>query len=292
MGYRSKNAIVVKSALVVGTPMDVGSGAGIGAANQPDVTSSATPASAGGATGTGTANPAIVAVSSNGPSVKVLVVQPRDVHPWWRPGAGAFIATAPVGADTMSLGIATGAATAYQPSVRTGAAPGVATGTGAARSPIAKVMPTARQAAGTGTANQPGITTPGNISVLAGSADGFGAAYDTTGVPLLPGFTHVTIGRSYELATGVPGTGTVFFTPSQWMVNNAVTVPGAAVAAALDVDGRISVALAANTDPGTQPSGSYYAVREEIIGQPQRAYRVRVPHDAGPAIDLSTLPVL
>lgn len=104
-------------------------------------------------------------------------------------------------------------------------------------------------------------------------------------------FTQVTVTRDYDLATGAAPTGTVYFTPSVWLVNT-VTVPAAEVAVALNVAGAISVDLFANTDPATAPAGSYYTVREVIVGQPQRSYRVRVPHDAGSTIDLSTLPVL
>jgi hypothetical protein len=104
-------------------------------------------------------------------------------------------------------------------------------------------------------------------------------------------FTQVTVTRDYDLATGAAPTGTVYFTPSAWLVNG-VTVPPVAVTAALDIDGVITVDLFANTDPATEPSGSYYTVREVIFGQPVRAYRVAIPHDAGPTVDLSTLPVL
>jgi len=66
-------------------------------------------------------------------------------------------------------------------------------------------------------------------------------------------------------------------------------VPAAAVTTALDVDGRISVVLFANTDPATDPAGSYYVVREDIAGQPRRTYRMIVPHDVGSPLDLSGL---
>lgn len=105
-------------------------------------------------------------------------------------------------------------------------------------------------------------------------------------------FTHVTITRDYDLATGEAPTGKVWFTPSGWLLNNKVTVVAAAVPAVLDVDGRISLGLAANTDPDTVPVDSYYTVREEIIGQPTRSYKVSVPYDEGLTVDLATLPVI
>jgi hypothetical protein len=104
-------------------------------------------------------------------------------------------------------------------------------------------------------------------------------------------FTQVTVTRDYDLATGEAPSGTVYFTPSTWLVNG-VTIPPVRVAAALDVAGQISVTLFANTDPATDPAGSYYTVLEVILGQPTRTYRVAVPHDAGSTIDLATLPVL
>ena len=104
-------------------------------------------------------------------------------------------------------------------------------------------------------------------------------------------FTQVTVTRDYDLATGAAPSGTVYFTPSTWLVNG-VTVPPVAVAAVLDTVGQISVDLFANTDPATTPASSYYTVLEVIFGQPTRSYRVRVPHDAGSTIDLATLPVL
>lgn len=104
-------------------------------------------------------------------------------------------------------------------------------------------------------------------------------------------FTQVTVTRDYDLATGAAPTGTVYFTLSTWLVNT-VTVPPVVVAAPLNEAGQISINLFANTDPATVPANSYYTVREQILGQPQRSYRVRIPHDAGSSLDLSTLPVL
>lgn len=115
-------------------------------------------------------------------------------------------------------------------------------------------------------------------------------------VSSLPGpagsFTHVTVTRDYDLATGAAPAGTVTFTPSAWLVNNGVTVVAAPVVATLDVDGVIAIDLVANTDPGTAPAGSHYTVREDIRGQLRRTYRVVIPHGAGSPIELSGLPVL
>lgn len=266
MGYRSKNAIIVKSApLAAAINPTPGVATGTGAALQPSVT-----------------------IPGSGTSAKPLVVQPREVHPWWRTATGALITTAPLAVAAMSVGIATGAGAASQPAVRTGAAAGAASGAGAANQPTTKISPVAGRATGAGAAHQAGATTPGHVSVAAGNAAGIGTAYAATGVLLLSGFTHVTVIRDYDLADGAAPTGTVYFTPSTWLFNNGVTVPPAEVAAPLDVDGKISVALAANDDPGTVPGDSHYVVREEIVGQPVRSYEVTILHTATGDNDLGS----
>jgi len=100
-------------------------------------------------------------------------------------------------------------------------------------------------------------------------------------------FTTVTVTRDYDLADGTDPTGSVTFTPTTPMVNGA-TVVAAPVAARLDVDGQLSIQLAANTDPATIPTGSYYLVKEAIAGV-ARSYYVQIRHDLGSTIDLSTL---
>lgn len=105
-------------------------------------------------------------------------------------------------------------------------------------------------------------------------------------------FTQITITRDYTLATGEVPVGVVYFTPSEWMVNNGVTVPAAPVSAAVSSEGRIQLDLAANDDVGTTPTDTHYEVREQITGQATRIYKVAVPYDAGSPIDLSTLPVI
>lgn len=101
-------------------------------------------------------------------------------------------------------------------------------------------------------------------------------------------FTTVTVTRDYDLADGTDPTGTVTFTPTTPMING-VTVVAAPVVARLDVDGLLSIELAANTDPGTLPSDDSYYLVQEVIGGASRSYYVQIPHDAGSTIDLSTL---
>lgn len=300
MGYRSKNAILLVSA-PHGSP-DVNVDAGL-------------------ATGTGAAHPPGVTIPGSGQAVKALVIQSRDLHPGWRAAGFANLLGAPVDTDVfVGAGPAAGVGTANPASVTTpggtSAAAGRATGTGTAypttittsggtnaaagnasatgvANPATVVAPnaTAGRATGTGAAYQPVVTTPSSANATAGRATGVGAALGPSGSSAGV-FTHVTVTRDYDLGDGSAPTGTVYFTPSDWLVNNGVTVPAAPVAAPLNVAGAISIDLVANTDSATAPAGSYYTVREEIFGQPSRSYRVRVPHDQGSAIDLSTLPVL
>ena len=102
-------------------------------------------------------------------------------------------------------------------------------------------------------------------------------------------FTHVTVTRDYDLATGEAPTGVVYFTLSTWLENNGVTLVPTRVAAPLDSLGQISVSLAANNDVGTTPADSYYTVCEFILGQPERCYRMTVPHALGPGGDVTEL---
>lgn len=100
-------------------------------------------------------------------------------------------------------------------------------------------------------------------------------------------FTTVTITQDYDLADGTDPTGTVSFTPTAPMVNGP-TVVAAKVTHRLDVDGLLSIELAANTDPVTAPSGVAYLV-EEDIGGAVRSYYIQVPYDGGASIALSDL---
>ena len=100
-------------------------------------------------------------------------------------------------------------------------------------------------------------------------------------------FTMVTITGDYDLADGLDPVGSVSFTPTDVMVNGptVVTVP---VRAQLDVDGLISIRLAANTDPLTTPAGVQYLVTESISGV-SRSYPVQIPHNQGASLDITAL---
>lgn len=104
-------------------------------------------------------------------------------------------------------------------------------------------------------------------------------------------FTQVTVSQDYTLADGTEPSGTVTFTPTAAMANGGVAVPAAPVVARLNSGGAISITLDANTDPATEPSGTAYKVDELINGIP-RSYTVRVPHDQGGSVTLSSLAAL
>ena len=101
-------------------------------------------------------------------------------------------------------------------------------------------------------------------------------------------FTTVTVTRDYDLADGTDPAGTVTFTPTTPMING-VTVVAAPVTARLDVDGILSIQLAANTDPATLPSADSYYLVQEVVGGASRSYYVQIPHNLGSPLDLAAL---
>ena len=105
--------------------------------------------------------------------------------------------------------------------------------------------------------------------------------------PPQSGFTFVTVTADYDLADGIDPVGTVSFTPSQPMVNDD-TIVAAPVTRALDIDGILLIDLAANTDPLTTPTGTFYTVTESINGV-SRTYQRVVPYNAGSPVNLTDL---
>lgn len=101
-------------------------------------------------------------------------------------------------------------------------------------------------------------------------------------------FTYVAITRTFNDAEGQAAAGAVVFTPVTPMFND-LTVVKKAVTATLTSAGVLSQLLAANTDPGTTPTGTTYRVDEKITGQPVLTYYIQVPHDAGSTLDLRAL---
>lgn len=200
---------------------------------------------------------------------RTVVGTPRTQHPAWRAQNTALILAGAVEVGLQTPGLGTGAVgLATTSTVKKVAPAGGRTSLGATA-----WVSSARRVAQAGRAT---------IGLSAVSAPSFTVSTGT--------FTHVTVTRDYDLADGSAPTGIVYFTPTEWLLNNGVTLVAAPVGAALDVNGRISISLAANTDPQTTPANSKYVVLEVITGQPERAYTVQVPHNAGPTVDLATLP--
>ena len=72
------------------------------------------------------------------------------------------------------------------------------------------------------------------------------------------------------------------------MINGGVVNYPAPITRRVDVDGHLTIDLAANTDTGTTPAGVTYKVAELLNGT-TRIYYVSIPHDQGSTLDLSTL---
>jgi hypothetical protein len=101
-------------------------------------------------------------------------------------------------------------------------------------------------------------------------------------------FTFVTITHSFQTAAELAAAGEVDFVPVE-PIHNGTTIAAKSVTATLSGAGQLSQLLAANTDPGTLPSGTTYKVTERIVGQPTFSYYIQIPHDQGPTLDLRTL---
>jgi hypothetical protein len=190
-------------------------------------------------------------------------------RPWLTPGppvSRGFVGVFGTGSGSVKIATQTGRA---------------ALGAGGRSTPVQRATQGGRALLG------PAGLAPRPVSVTGRTA--FAVVGRSTPVAYIGMFTYVTIICDYDLATGAAPTGKVSFTPSEWMVNTGATVIAAPVQVQLNADGVISVALAANTDPGTTPTGSYYTVEEEIVGQPRRSYKIRIPYNQGGAIDLATL---
>lgn len=100
-------------------------------------------------------------------------------------------------------------------------------------------------------------------------------------------FTMIAVTANYDLADGTDPTGQVSFTPEVLMVNGT-SVVAAPVTRQLNIDGILSITLAATTDPATNPPAVRYLV-EETIAKVTRSYYVTVPHNAGSSVDLFNL---
>lgn len=102
-------------------------------------------------------------------------------------------------------------------------------------------------------------------------------------------FTYVTVTHTFETANDVAASGTVDFKPVAPMHNGTTTTPATTVTATLSGAGALSQKLAANTDPGTSPTGTTYQVVERLTGQAALTYYIQVPHNQGSTLSLSDL---
>lgn len=113
--------------------------------------------------------------------------------------------------------------------------------------------------------------------------------------------TPVTVTQSYSLANGNVPTGQLVIRPST-AFKNGQTIVAAPIRVNLNSSGAISVMLFANTDPETEPDGTYYHVREEIYGHRAgintfdstnspavNEYWIQVPYNTGPTRNLGDL---
>ena len=102
-------------------------------------------------------------------------------------------------------------------------------------------------------------------------------------------FTTITVTATYVMPDGSVPEGYVTFQPTAAMANGTKIVPASPISVSLDSSGHFSVALDANDDSGTVPSGVAYAVTEDVGGV-SRTYNVVIPSAAsGGTIDLSAL---
>lgn len=102
-------------------------------------------------------------------------------------------------------------------------------------------------------------------------------------------FTPVLVTADYDLPDGLDPTGTVSFTPTEPMINGT-TVIAAPVTGMLDVDGKLSITLAATDDTATTTASgkpAMYLIEESISGATRRGYAA-LSHASSP-VDLSTL---
>lgn len=101
-------------------------------------------------------------------------------------------------------------------------------------------------------------------------------------------FTFVTITHTFQTPADLAAVGVVDFQPVEPM-HNGTTVVANKTTAVLSGVGALSQKLAANTDPGTLPTGTTYKVTERITGQATFSYYVQIPHDQGSTLDLRAL---
>jgi len=105
-------------------------------------------------------------------------------------------------------------------------------------------------------------------------------------------FTSITVTGTYEDTNGDPAEGRVTFKLTSAMRQPAqnLTIVPTDVIATLDGDGEFSIALTANNDSGTVPSGVGYEVTERIKGAALNKYFISIDENAvNGTVDLADL---
>ena len=90
----------------------------------------------------------------------------------------------------------------------------------------------------------------------------------------MAGFSSVTLTGNYGAGT----TGTLTFLLTMAMANNNVIALPQPIVITLSAAGTFSQAFNANTDPTSYPSGTWYAITENIDGFPSRDYAIQIPY--------------
>lgn len=106
-------------------------------------------------------------------------------------------------------------------------------------------------------------------------------------------FTTITVTATYLESDGeTPASGTVTFLATGVMRDTStnVSIAPTEITATLDADGEISVALTANNDTYTVPTGVTYEVTERIDGTAENKYFVSIGKDSpGGTVDIADL---
>src|ERR1039458_8069610 len=90
-------------------------------------------------------------------------------------------------------------------------------------------------------------------------------------------FTSRTVVATYLRNDLSPCSGTVTASLSCDISDGVRDVPTTSIIATLDGSGSVSWVLLANDDPTTQPVGSYYEFKEQIVGSSLNVRRAVIP---------------
>jgi hypothetical protein len=102
-------------------------------------------------------------------------------------------------------------------------------------------------------------------------------------------FTTVNVTGTYVNEDQTPAAGTIQFQLTEPISNGGTTIWPVPVTVTLNASGGFSVPLAANTDAGTEPTGSQYVVIERVSSTSNREYMIVVPSGLGSTVTLASL---